>query len=79
MPSLTLVSLQEIVIDTLNNQQPPTDPQSHNPARTPSRHFTHPQDTTHAPPPAVPSTENTAWSGAALEESDPDEWGRRAG
>ena len=73
MPSLTLVSLQEIVIDTLNNQQPPTNPQFHNPARTHLRHLTHPQDTTQPPPPAEQPTESTAWSGAPLEESDPDE------
>ena len=78
MPSLTLVSLQEIVIDALNNQQPPTNPQFHNPARTRSRHLTHPQDTTAAAPPAVPPTETNAWSGALPEESDPDESDRSA-
>ncbi len=39
-------------------------------------HLTLPQDTTPAAPPAEAPTESTAWSGAAPEESDPDEWGR---
>jgi hypothetical protein len=34
---------------------------------------THPQDTTPAASPAEAPTESTAWSGAAPEESDPDE------
>ena len=37
-----------------------------------------PQDTTQPAPPAEQPTESTAWSGAPLEGSDPDGWGRSA-